>query len=447
MKQTMQQSSRAMAAKVVSHVVYDGKSLTEALLTIPDSYPQNDKGFIKQICFGTLRWWFQLKTILATKYLRKPLNEMDTEVLVILCVGLYQVLYLSQPAYAVVNEMVNSAKNINKSWACGLINKILKLASQDKEAILELCATDEQLKYAHPSWLTKKIKKAWPQQYQQILAANNQQAPLSLRVNLSVISRENYVKLLEDAEIAHNISTDTVTGIQLTHAMPVDKIPGFFDGLVSVQDYCGQKAVEYLDLHSEQHVLDACAAPGSKFCHILEAQPDISSCVGVDISADRLEKIDDNLSRLNLSTEKVRLFTADITVIDSWWDGQYFDRILVDAPCSATGVIRRHPDIKIHRKGSDINQLSEVQLSILQCLWPLLAPNGKLLYSTCSILPSENEAVIDQFLSTIDDGYSVDIHNSWGETRQFGQQVITGTENRDGFYYALLQKSSPAPKK
>lgn len=434
-------NSRELAVKVIKRVIIDKNSLTDALTDIPISYPQKDRAFVKQLCFGTIRWWFQLKTILETRFLKKPVNETDPVVIIILCVGLYQLLYLSQPSYAVVNEMVNCAKNNKKIWACGLINKVLRLVIADKEALIQLINKEKSLCYSHPSWLIKKIKKAWSEEADAILNANNQHPPLFLRVNTSKISREKYIKSLDQEGISYQIHENCSSAITIEKAIPVDKIPGFYDGLISVQDLSGQKVVEYLDIQKNHRVLDACAAPGSKTCHILERHPEISTCVAVDISGDRLKSVTENIARLKLSTEKIHLSTADIRDTQSWWDGIPFDRILVDAPCSATGVIRRHPDIKLLRKSIDINELKRIQLEILQKLWPLLAQGGKLVYSTCSILPEENEQTIQAFLSTTKAATVENIHNSWGKNLAFGQQVITGTENRDGFYYAVLKKT------
>lgn len=429
-------NSRALAAIVVEKVAYQGASLSNALKN-PELKPHaNDHAFIKEMCFGTLRFWIKLQAILKD-LLERPLKPEDKDIECLLCVGLYQLIYMSVPPYALVNETVTATRVLKKSWASGLVNKILHMAAEKKEQG-QLVARGITAEYSHPNWIIEKIKAAWPNDWQNILNSNNEKAPLFLRVNKRKISLSQFEKLLNENKITSERVADAPDALLLTHPLPVEKIPGFFDGFFSVQDASGQKVVEYLDIHANERILDACAAPGGKTTHILENHPDIKNCVAIDIHPDRIKKITENIKRLGLPEKKVKLIVEDVCNINAWWDGEPFDRILIDAPCSATGVIRRHPDIKILRKKTDIKNLAEHQLKILNSLWPLLAKSGKLIYTTCSILRDENEQVINLFLASNPDAKIIPINNTWGVNLKHGQQVLTGDHNRDGFYYAVL---------
>lgn len=431
-------NSRAIAATIVHAVCYENTSLTDAFLNTELKPHDNDHAFIKEICFGTIRFWIQLQALLKD-LLETPLKQKDKDIECLLCVGLYQLIYMSVPDYALVNETVTATRVLKKSWASGLINKILHMAIEKKNnnALKTRGITAE---YAHPNWIIEKIKLAWPRDYENILKANNQKAPLFLRINKTKITPEKYKKLLNDHKIIYHDIPDLSCGIILETPLSVEKIPGFSQGFFSVQDASGQKVVEYLDLKSDQIVLDACAAPGSKTTHILETCPDIKKLIAIDICKSRLDRITENIKRLQLPQKNTKLIAADICEKTTWWTGELFDRILLDAPCSASGVIRRHPDIKILRKKTDIKNLTEKQLSLLETLWPTLKPEGKLIYTTCSIFPDENENIIKQFLSTHLDAKIIPIPNNWGMNLPFGQQVLTGDLNRDGFYYVIIEK-------
>lgn len=428
---------RAVAAVIVEQVCYQSVSLSEAFddtLAFIDDIP-----LIKEMCFGTLRYWISLQAILKD-LLETPLKQKDKDIECLLCVGLYQLIHMKVPDYALVNETVTATRVLQKAWASKLVNKILRLAIE-KKSNAELTTRGITAHYAHPNWIIEKIQSAWPHQFENILAANNQKAPLFLRVNETRITMTKFKKLLSDNDIDYESVSGLSHGIVLTQAMPVEKIPGFLEGFFSVQDASGQKVAEYLDLKPNQIILDACAAPGSKTTHMLEMCPDIQKLVAIDIDRNRLSRVKDNVQRLKLSKKNVVLKVADILDTAMWWDDTLFDRILVDAPCSASGVIRRHPDIKLLRKKTDIPTLAAQQLHILSTLWPLLKADGKLLYSTCSIFTDENEAVIEKLLSLHPDATILPINNDWGTSLKYGQQVLTGDRDRDGFYYALVQKN------
>jgi len=431
-------NSRAVAAMIIKEVCYYNVSLSEAFLN-PELKPHDDdRGFIKEMCFGTLRFWIQLQALLKD-LLEKPIKSEDKDIECLLCVGLYQLLYMHVPEYALVNETVTATRVLQKSWASRLVNKILRMAI-DKKSNGTLATRGITAEYSHPNWIIEKTQLAWPNDWKNILVANNQKAPLFLRVNKTKTTVDIFEKLLTENNIVFERVDHLSHAVLLPNPLPVEKIPGFYEGLFSVQDASGQKVVEYLDLKSDHIVLDACAAPGSKTTHILETCCDIKKLVAVDIYKSRLEKIVDNIKRLQLPSKNTTLIAADVCDIDEWWDEELFDRILVDAPCSAAGVIRRHPDIKILRKKADIKQLAQQQLSMLESLWPLLQTSGKLIYTTCSIFPDENERVVEVFLTLHNDAKIVPINTDWGVNLTHGQQVLTGDKNRDGFYYVIIER-------
>ena len=453
-------NARAIAAKIIEQVCYQHISLSESF-SIPELKPKDDdRSFVKEICFGTIRYWIQLQAILKT-LLEKPLKKEDKDIECLLCVGLYQLIYMNVPDYAVVNETVTATRILKKAWASRLVNKILrmyinqlrapsvserKLQSTDLNLTTQLPLFTKSItaQYSHPNWIIDKIKTAWPNDWENILKANNQKAPLFLRINKTKISFTEYLKILDDHKIDYQCISGLSHGVGLKNPMPVDTIPGFKNGLFSVQDASGQKVIEYSDIHAEYSVLDACAAPGSKTTHILETCPTLKKLIALDLHKNRLSKIAENIKRLQLPFNNVKLIATNACAIDNWWDGELFDRLLIDAPCSASGVIRRHPDIKLLRKKTDIKNLAEQQLTILTKLWPLLKNKGKLIYSTCSIFPDENENLISQFLLSHPDAKTIPIDNLWGINLKYGQQVLTGSENRDGFYYCIIQRQQPS---
>jgi 16S rRNA (cytosine967-C5)-methyltransferase len=424
---------RAIATQIIHQVCYEGISLSDAF-DRAHLNKNKDVSFIKEICFGTIRFWLSLQSILK-QLLEKPLKKTDKDIECLLCMGLYQLQYMFITEYAIVNETVETARALKKPWATGLVNKILRRMIAEKTQPIGITA-----QYAHPNWLIDNIKKAYPAEWESILQSNNEKAPLFLRVNTTKITAEQFQSVLSDNQISFISVAHLDNALLLPSPIPVEKIPGFHEGFFSVQDAAGQKVLEYLDLNDAHIVLDACAAPGSKTTHLLEKHPAIKKLISVDISESRLQKIKENTTRLQLNTKNHKLITADIEKIDNEFPNETFDRILLDAPCSATGVIRRHPDIKLLRKKTDISVLAAQQLKMLHTLWPLLKKRGKLLYTTCSILPDENSDVIKSFLSQQKDAHALPLDSAWGKPCEQGQQVITGDQGRDGFYYALLEK-------
>jgi 16S rRNA (cytosine967-C5)-methyltransferase len=376
--------------------------------------------------------------------MQKPLTGKQRVFHFLLLVVVYQVKYMRIPDHAAVSETVAATAFLKNRHMKALINGVLRNVVRAREKAGSANATNTNatppvsIQYNHPSWFIKKVQQAYPKKWQQILNANQQKPPMWLRVNQQHHSSESYQQLLAENEIAINSVEPLSKAIELSHAIDVSKLPGFEQGWVSVQDGAAQQAARLLDCQKGDVVLDSCAAPGGKTCHILEQTPDISSMTAIDIEASRLVRVQENLTRLGL---KANVITADAAHSKTWWQGQLFDRILLDVPCSATGVIRRHPDIKWLRKVSDIDALIILQQKILQETWSLLKPGGTLLYATCSILPQENSEQIAQFIKNNTNAQLLPIDGIEQEPENtIGWQLIPGESNMDGFYYANLLK-------
>ncbi|HEY4732411.1 MAG TPA: 16S rRNA (cytosine(967)-C(5))-methyltransferase RsmB [Gammaproteobacteria bacterium] len=434
---TLPMNSRARAAMALTQVFNDGHSLSAVLAGALDGLENHkDKGMIQELCYGVLRWYPRLEW-LANRLLDRPLKARDRDVYNLVLVGLYQFMYMRVPAHAVVNETVDAVKQLGKPWARNMVNAVLRSFQRDRDSILTEADQDEEATTAHPAWLLAIIRKNWPGDWQQIVHANNQRPPMCLRVNRLKTDRASYLQALADQGIAAQATAFAEDGIELEKAVEVGTLPGFTEGRVSVQDAAAQLAAPLLDMQPGQRVLDACAAPGGKTGHILEVQPTLRDLIVVDIDGIRLRRIEDNLRRLGFRATLVR---GDATSPEKWWDGTLFDRILLDAPCSATGVIRRHPDIKRLRRPDDIAALVELQRRLLISLWPLLRPGGMLLYVTCSILAAENDGQMKEFLKLHTDARENKIESPWGRLIQAGRQVLPGEYNMDGFYFASISK-------
>jgi 16S rRNA (cytosine967-C5)-methyltransferase len=411
----------------------DGQSLTaaldNALQTVESS---KDRAFIQALCYGVCRQFHRLDFILS-QLLDKQLKDMEVKALAL--AGLYQLKFMRVKPHAAVSETVLAARK--KPWAKPLINAVLRTYLREQESLEEKADKEQTAAVSHPDWLIRQIEQDWPQQAQKILLENNQQPPMALRVNLARISRDQYLQQLSAQGIVAAAVSFCPSAIIPDKPVPVDLLPGFAEGLVSVQDTAAQLAAELLDVQVGHRVLDVCAAPGGKTAHILENQPQLKELVAVDIDKSRMQRVSENCQRLNL---QARLVVGDAANPSGWWDGKPFDRILLDAPCSASGVIRRHPDIKLLRRAEDIQQLQALQKTILQAIWPLLAPGGLLLYATCSILKQENEQQVQAFLAEHSDAAELPIDADWGTAGVCGRQILTGESAMDGFYYARLVK-------
>jgi 16S rRNA (cytosine967-C5)-methyltransferase len=431
---------RLAAAKALAAVLNGKASLNSSLPTQMDKVEDRDRGFTQDLAFGTARWQPRLSA-LAAKLLQKPFKAADADVEALLLVGLYQLLYTRVPAHAAIGETVGCADKLKKPWAKALLNAVLRNAQRESATIFAELERDPVVRTAHPRWLQKSLKAYWPEQWEAICAANNAHPPMILRVNRRHHTRDAYLGLLTDAGIAATPCVYSRDGIVLEAAADVRSLPGFAEGWISVQDEAAQLAADLLDLAPGQRVLDACCAPGGKTCHILEAEPKLAGVVAVDLEAKRLVRVRENLERLKLNAE---LIAADGRDTQAWWDGKPFQRILLDAPCSATGVIRRHPDIKLTRQPDDIAALAVLQGELLDAMWNTLEVGGILLYATCSTLPTENTEVIEAFLARTPGARELDLATAAGIKQPHGRQLLAQEGGHDGFYYAKLIKIAAA---
>jgi 16S rRNA (cytosine967-C5)-methyltransferase len=426
-------NTRLLAAKVLSRVLQEGQSLTAALepalLSIDSS---QDKAFVQAICYGVCRQYHRLDFILS-QLLDKPLK--DSEVKALALVGLYQLSFMRVKTHAAVSETVLATKK--KPWAKGLLNALLRRYLREQETLDNLANQIDTAATSHPDWLIERFTQDWSNHAAQILHENNQQPPMVLRVCKRKTNTADYLQRLVEQGITGTRVDFCPSAIVLDKPVAVELLPDFANGYVSVQDTAAQLAAGLLDAQAGQRVLDMCAAPGGKTAHILESQPQLKELVAVEIDASRMQRVRENCQRLQLSPT---LIVGDATQPNTWWDGQLFERILVDAPCSALGVIRRHPDIKLLRRPEDIAVLQHSQRQILNAAWSLLASGGILLYATCSVLKQENEQQVHEFLASHPDATELLINAEWGIACTHGRQILTGTAAMDGFYYARLQK-------
>jgi 16S rRNA (cytosine967-C5)-methyltransferase len=423
---------RLAAARAIAGVAA-GRNLDEVLIEHTSSLSPADAGLAKAIAFGTVRERRLLEWI-AARMLQKPLNK-EPELQALLLSGLYQLRAMRVAPHAAVGETVAAVELLKKPWAKGLLNAILRRYQRERETLESAVPAQPALRHSYPDWLAQTIQRDWSQQADALLAAGNQQGPLTLRVNRRKSSRDGYLQELAAAGVAARGLAEVADGLVLEQAVGVEQIPGFADGRVSVQDASAQLAAALLGARPGQRVLDACAAPGGKTAHLLETV-DRLDLVAIDNDAERLQRVGDNLRRLGLSAS---LKVGDAGSPAAWWDGRPFQRILLDAPCSGTGVIRRHPDIKWLRRVDDIPRMAAQQRRLLNALWSLLESGGTLLYATCSILNEEGEQVVQAFLSEQADAREDVIMDGWGEACAIGRRIAPGGDF-DGFYYARLKK-------
>lgn len=433
MAKQQKQSARATAARVIAEVVQKKHSLNAVLAASLPLLPENERSLCQQLCYGVLRWHPQLDAI-SQQLLTKALKAKDADIAALLLCGLYQLRDLRIPSHAAISETVNATKTLGKQWAKGLVNASLRNYQRQSEDINNKLQQADSAFYAHPDWLIQSFKQDWPDSWQAILNASNQQPPMMLRVNQQKTTRQDYLTQLVETDIPANEISVCPEGILLEKPCDVYQLPGFTEGHVSVQDGAAQQVANLLDLKPGLRILDACAAPGGKTCHILEYAPE-NEVIALDISANRLLQIEQNTERLQL---QATLIASDARDVDNWWDGKLFDRILIDAPCSGTGVIRRHPDIKLLRRQDDIASLAEQQKQLLNTLWPLLKPDGLLVYTTCSALKQENEQQIEHFLQQHPEAQEQPASSAPAQQRPFGYQRLPGDDDLDGFYYACL---------
>lgn len=425
----MKNNERLHALKILTALTEEKASLSQLMPASDDVSPMT-----KEICFGYCRHYFRLEAIADYLVDKRP---KAIEVWIALLIGIYQLHYMNKPDYAVVKETVALLGKIKKVWAKGLVNAVLRNFCRQRETILAKLELEPVFIYGQPQWLLKRLKKDWPDDWEAVAKANDAHPPMTLRVNLRKTTVDDYLKVLLDAGIDAKVHHVASEGITLDSPCDVHDLPGFSEGLISVQDGAAQLAASLLSLKPGLRVLDACCAPGGKTCHILESEAELLECVALDVDAKRLKRVKENLSRLDLETTLVQ---GDALVPQTWWDGQLFDRILLDAPCSATGVIRRHSDIKLLRTNEEVLAVSDIQKSMLNVMWPLLAPGGLMVYATCSVIAEENELQIAAFLASHPDCRIKQDHQIWGRATGHGQQILPGEQGMDGFFYSVLIK-------
>ena len=434
-----QMNLRAIAAKTICRVVDDGLTLDSAMGRVPaclssaGTIAGSSRNFASARCAGSTK-----RSFLLEQYLKQaPEGAGTADIRILVLVGLYQLHYLDTPAHAAISETVNATVELGKDWAKPLVNALLRRSQREFQHLKPELDQRPRARYSHPDWLVDRIKADWPDLWEAILQANNQRPPQHLRLNMVRTSRENYLEELRQAGIQAQRIDLTPYAIHVLDPADVTRLPGFDDGRVSVQDAGAQLAATLLDLQPGNRVLDACAAPGGKTAHICETQPQIAGITALDIDEHRIARLYDNLTRLHHDATVIR---TDAARTQTWWDGRLFDRILLDAPCSATGVIRRHPDIKRLKTPEQVPALRTSQAELLAALWPLLKPGGRLLYSTCSLLHDENDRVIDTFLENHPPANLETIRAEWGCATEYGRQLLPCLDDTDGFYYAVLRK-------
>jgi 16S rRNA (cytosine(967)-C(5))-methyltransferase len=428
MNKKSSQNIRAICAQAIFNVLEEGQSLSATLTTLNHKIADKDKALVQEICFGVMRVLPELNFYIHT-LMSKVLTGKNRILHDLLLVGIYQILYTRIPAHAAVGETVNAVNTLKKTQLKGVVNGVLREFLRQQTSLQQQFTQDskqQNQQTLHPSWLLTRLKQAYPEQWQAIVHANNQKPPMWLRVNLNQYSVSDYQQLLAEQQIESDSFPELPSALRLLSLVNVNKLPYFDEGAVTVQDLSAQYAAYLLAPQNGEFILDMCAAPGGKTTHILEVAPK-AQVLAVDIEPSRVKRIHENLTRLNLHAE---VKVGDGLTPERWCKGQQFDRILLDAPCSATGVIRRHPDIKWLRRNSDIAQLTELQHAILTNIWPYLKTGGTLVYATCSILPDENKLQIERFLQ----------ENTTAKLRSELKQFLPTENGGDGFFYAVLTK-------
>ena len=429
---------RALGALAAMAVIDGGRSLDHAIAQVLHGVRLShaDIAWTRELVYGVVRRFRQLDDT-ASSLLEKPLRRKDRDIYFLIITGIYQLLYMRTPEHAALSETVNGCVALGKPWAKKLVNGCLRHFLREGITIEE-----DSLQYSHPDWLADRISVAWPQHARTILAINNIPPPMCLRVNTSQLSRTDYLVQLQSAGIQASPDTLSAAGLVLGKGVSTDRLPGFDEGRCSVQDSAAQLAAVLLAAEPGHRVLDACSAPGGKTGHMLEHARGLVNLTAIDISGERLDMVRETLVRLG---RQARCIEADAANVSEWWDGEAFDRILIDVPCSGTGVIRRHPDIRHHRRPDDIARLVERQSILLDAMWQILRPGGQMLYSTCSILPEENQQQITRFLARHSDAI---IHGNELDCAiqcEPGLQTLPGVHPCDGFYYCLIGKPRQRP--
>jgi len=431
----MKTDTRALAARGLAEVALRGASLREVMeRSAPRLADPRDRALLMALLSEGARWWLRFDPA-VDGLLEKSLRHKDPAVHALLVLGLVQLEILELQDYAAVAATVEAVRALKRPQLAGLVNAVLRRWQRERENLIAKLDAKPQTRHAHPAWLAAALQRDWPQQADAVMAADNREPPLMLRVNRQRGEREALIARLQAAGYAATAHPWLSDALVLPHSSDVTRLPGFDDGLFAVQDGAAQVAADLADLRDGLRVLDACAAPGGKACHLLErADIDLTA---LEFDPTRAERIRQNLMRLRLDA---KLVIGDAGAPKGWWDGRRFDRILIDAPCSATGVLRRRPDVRLHRRESDIGAMHAQQRRILSALWPLLAPGGRLVYITCSVLRAENEATVGEWLAAQPDAQALPFTLPVGQAAAVGWQLLPGDGDLDGMYYAVLQK-------
>lgn len=431
-------NSRASAAIVLASVITKQTTLDHELSAcFTKVSDKREQSFIQELCFGVMRWYPRFDFILR-QLMDTPLKRKDMDIRMLIFVGLYQLSFLRVPEHAAISASVDATRSLKKKWASKLVNAVLRRYQREEQPIEEAVRKDAEAFHAHPDWLIKQTRQDWPEHWESILRQNNERPPMHLRVNLNVIKRSAYLDKLAGSGIEAMESAISDAALLLSTPVGVEELPDFKNGEVSIQDIGAQLATPLLDLNSPQlRILDACSAPGGKSAHILESGIESLTLTAIEKDERRIERLNDTLTRLKL---RANVIQADASDIASWWDGILFDRILIDAPCSALGVIRRHPDIKMLREQKQIASLNKIQEALLTELWPLLKAGGRMLYSTCSIMTQENDVQIEKFVHSVPDCNLIELPTDIGVATKYGRQLFPHVDQTDGFYYAAMEK-------
>ena len=438
--------TRAVAAEVIDAVVSGGRSLDAAIAAAETRLPMTERPLLRMLAFGTLRNHFRLQEW-VNELVSRPLQKKDSVINALLAAGIFQLCDTRIPDHAAVSLTVDAARALRRPKLAGLLNACLRRFQREGLATRE--PRSEEARHNHPQWFIDHLRQDWPGDWEQMLVANNERAPMWLRANVARTSAAQYRERLEAAGINATRSELLPDAICLAEPRPVADLPGFAEGDASVQDAAAQLAGRWVMSHRPSRVLDACAAPGGKSGHLLELGGGDLELTALDVDEDRLERVRENHDRLGL---RATIRRGDASTPQAWWDGEAFDAILLDAPCSATGVLRRHPDIKLLRRAADIEELAVVQAAVLDALWGLLVPGGRLLYVTCSVLAAENDAVVGRFVERHEDAAEDAVLPNYNirdvmRRKACGYQVLPGTSGMDGFYYACLVKNDAKKKR
>ena len=424
-------NARGYAAELLHRVAFEGHSLDRIL---SEASPlERDRALVHELTIGSVRHFYSLSHEINSRLLT-PLKPRDSIVFCLLLIGAYQLRHMRIPTYASVNETVNATRQIGRPWSRGLVNQVLRRVAS--EEVIQ--TRSEEAALDHPDWLIERVRESYPGIWREILAVCLTRAPMSLRVNATKADASTYLKsLLASGVSAHSGQPDGC--LVLDSPTPTSSLPGFDQGLVSVQDSGAMWAAHLLSPMKGERVLDACAAPGGKAMHMLERAPGLD-LIALDVDPDRCDQIRSECRRLGFDPALV--IQGDATNLH-WWDREQFDAVLIDAPCSGTGTLRRHPDIKLLKRESDLAQYQNLQVQLLENLWHVLKPGGRLLYCTCSILSAENDDAIERLTSVRDDAEIEPISQDWGLAMKFGRQLLPELNGADGFYYSMVKKRSP----